>query len=122
ALIANADLRKYDDGLSLTVACPAAVAEAIERDLAYARDRGLIHYGVHRQDAALVTCINATSAQRDRAHFVDGADGGYTRAALRLREAAGAGPAEAEPPVRANPPPAVEPLGLKSQGRTVRRA
>jgi len=119
-LVANADFRKYDDGLRLTVACPDPVAEAIEHSLASARDRGLIHYGVHRQDAALVTCISATAARPDHAHFVDGADGGYAQAALRLREAAGTVRSRAQPLAPPDHAAAVDPLGARPQGRSVR--
>ena len=82
---ANADFRKYDDGLRLTIACPVATAEAIERALEVARAAGLLRFGLSRQDAAVVTCITPSVMRGDHVHFVDGADGGYARAALQLK-------------------------------------
>lgn len=82
---ANADFRKYDDGLRLTVACPVATAEAIEHALEVARAAGLLRFGLSRQDAAVVTCITPSVMRGDHVHFVDGADGGYARAALQLK-------------------------------------
>ncbi|MCJ2036437.1 DUF3095 domain-containing protein [Methylobacterium sp. J-068] len=84
-LAANADFRKYDDGLRLTVACPVATADRIEARLALAQEAGLVRYGVHRQDAAVVTCVSPSVLRDDHVHFVDGADGGYARAAAILK-------------------------------------
>lgn len=84
-LAANADFRKFGDGLRLTVACDAATADAIEAGLEEARAAGLLRYGLHRQAEAVVTCITTTPLRRDHVHFVDGADGGYARAAARLK-------------------------------------
>ncbi|GJE18826.1 DUF3095 domain-containing protein [Methylobacterium marchantiae] len=84
-LAANADFRKYDDGLRLTVACPLATADRIESRLAVAQEAGLVRYGLHRQDAAVVTCVSPSVLRDDHVHFVDGADGGYARAAAMLK-------------------------------------
>lgn len=84
-LAANADFRKYDDGLRLTVACPVATADRIEARLDLAQEAGLVRYGVHRQDAAVVTCVSPSVLRDDHVHFVDGADGGYARAAAMLK-------------------------------------
>lgn len=82
---ANADFRKYDDGLRLTVACPVATADAIERALEAGHAAGVLRFGLSRQDAAVVTCITPSALRGDHVHFVDGADGGYARAALQLK-------------------------------------
>ena len=82
---ANADFRKYDDGLRLTVACPVATADAIERALEAGRAAGVLRFGLSRQEAAVVTCITPSVLRGDHVHFVDGADGGYARAALQLK-------------------------------------
>lgn len=81
----NADFRKYDDGLRLTVACPTATADAIEAHLTTARAHGLVRFGMTRQASAVVTCISPSVTRGDHVHFVDGADGGYARAALQLK-------------------------------------
>ncbi len=87
-LTANADFRKYDDGLRLTVACPPETADAIERRLMQAQAEGVVTYGLHRQEAAVVTCITPLPTQADHLHFVDGAGGGYARAAQDLKRVA----------------------------------
>ncbi|GJE38840.1 DUF3095 family protein [Methylobacterium persicinum] len=87
-LVANADFRKYGDGLRLTVASPPETVERIEALLAAAKAEGLVSYGLHCQDAAVVTCITPSPIRADHLHFVDGAGGGYARAALDIKRAA----------------------------------
>lgn len=81
----NTDFRKFDDGLKLTVDCPAAAIDEIEERLAAARSQGVARFGLHRQDSALMTCIVPSPFTRDHMHFVDGAAGGYARAAEMLK-------------------------------------
>lgn len=88
-LVANADFRKYDDGLRLTAACPLRTIDAIEARLAAAQREGLVTYGLHRQDAAVVTCITPSPIRANHLHFVDGAGGGYARAAQDLKRSTG---------------------------------
>lgn len=88
-LVANADFRKYDDGLRLTVACPSRTVDGIDAMLAAAQAQGLIRYGMHRQDAAVVTCITPSPVRADHLHFIDGAGGGYARAAQNLKRTVG---------------------------------
>ncbi|MEP4195086.1 MAG: DUF3095 domain-containing protein [Aliishimia sp.] len=81
----NADFRKFEDGLKMTLDCdPAHEARLIE-----VLDRGVtdgvIRYGVHRQDEAMMTCIVPSIMRDDHVHFVDGAAGGYTAAASHLK-------------------------------------
>jgi hypothetical protein len=53
--------------------------------LADAAAAGTCRYGIHRQEAALMTCIVPSSLDRDHVHFVDGASGGYAMAAAMLK-------------------------------------
>lgn len=87
----NADFRKFDDGLRLTIDCDAATRSRIEALLRDAAGEGLVDWGLHAQSAALMTCIVPSFMRDDHLHFVDGADGGYTRAALAIK-AGGAAP------------------------------
>lgn len=84
-LVANSDYRKYDDGLRMTLDCTPALADAIEADLAAAGRSGILTYGLHRQDAAIMTCFTPSVHQTDHVHFVDGALGGYAAAASSLK-------------------------------------
>ncbi len=84
-LARNTDFRKFDDGLKLTIDCPASVTATLEGELRAARRDGIARYGLHRQDSALMTCIVPSPLTADHMHFVDGADGGYARAAEMLK-------------------------------------
>ena len=85
-LVENADFRGYDDGLRMTLDCTDAHAARIESLLAGAKADGICNYGLHRETAALLTCIAPLPTQSDHVHFIDGASGGYTLAALQLKE------------------------------------
>ncbi len=82
---ANADFRKFDDGLKMTLDCDAATRDRIAAVLQAAEQAGAIRYGLHEQDEALVTCYVPSVHQDSHVHFVDGAAGGYTRAAAHLK-------------------------------------
>ena len=82
---ANADFRKFDDGLKMTLDCDAATRDRIVAVLAAAEQAGAIRYGLHEQDEALVTCYVPSVQQDNHVHFVDGAAGGYARAVAHLK-------------------------------------
>lgn len=81
----NSDFRKFDDGLMITMDCAPEVADHLERLLVRAEQEGVIRYGMHRQEQALVTCVVPSVTTSDHMHFVDGADGGYASAARQIR-------------------------------------
>ena len=81
-LIANADFRKFEDGLKATLDCSPAFADALEARLAATP---FVEWGVSRQPGAQVTCYSPFSFERGHLHFVDGAGGGYTMAAKDLK-------------------------------------
>ena len=82
----NSDFRKYGDGLYLTLDCPVAMVEKIEHCLEQASQRGIIDYGLHAQESALMTCVVPRPHQDDHFHFIDGAQGGYTQAATMMKK------------------------------------
>lgn len=84
-LVANTDYRKYDDGLRMILDCTERLAGEIQQTLHDASDRGIVRFGLHRQDAAIMTCFTPSATRSDHVHFVDGADGGYARAAVALK-------------------------------------
>ncbi|MBV9859749.1 MAG: DUF3095 domain-containing protein [Alphaproteobacteria bacterium] len=84
-LVANSDYRKYDDGLIMTIDCRPELADAIERRLATAAAEGIVVYGLHRQEAALMTCLTPSVYRSDHIHFLDGAAGGYSAAATAMK-------------------------------------
>ena len=87
AIVENSDFRKYGDGLRMTVDCTSGLADEIVARLDEATAAGVARYGVHRQSAALMTCIVPSVMTPDHFHFVDGADGGYAAAARNLKAA-----------------------------------
>jgi hypothetical protein len=86
-LVENSDFRKYDDGLRLTLDCTPDFADRVERRLVAAEEAGKARFGLHRQGAAIMTCITPSPTESDHVHFIDGADGGYAEAARRLKPA-----------------------------------
>jgi hypothetical protein len=80
---ANADFRKFDDGLRMTLDCSPAFADALEARLAAAED--FANWGAFRQEAAQLTCFVPSITERGHVHFVDGAGGGYTMAAKAMK-------------------------------------
>lgn len=81
----NADFRKFDDGLKMTLDCDQATLERLRQMLDEARQRDKIRFGIHAQDEAMMTCFVPSAVQDDHVHFVDGASGGYARAAAAMR-------------------------------------
>lgn len=84
-VVENSDFRKYDDGLRMVLDCSPALADALESRLAAAAAAGIARYGLHRQDAAMMTCFTLSASRPDHFHFVDGARGGYASAATALK-------------------------------------
>jgi hypothetical protein len=84
-LVENSDFRKYDDGLRMVLDCTAELERALTQRLEAAASRGIIRYGVHRQDAAMMTCFTPSVMRSDHVHFIDGARGGYASAATALK-------------------------------------
>ncbi|WP_201837167.1 DUF3095 family protein [Microvirga zambiensis] len=86
-LVDNTDFRKFDDGLRMTLDCTPALADRLEAMLQKAERKGIARSGLHRQDAALMTCFVPSPTRADHIHFVDGAMGGYAMAAKALKPA-----------------------------------
>jgi len=83
--VANSDFRKYDDGLRMVLDCSHDLADDLEQRLRTAAAAGTIRYGLHRQDAAMMTCFTPSAMRADHVHFIDGARGGYATAATLLK-------------------------------------
>lgn len=81
----NADFRKIEDGLKMTIDCDETTLERLTSLLDEAARQGIAHYGIHKQDEALMTCIVPSVTRDDHMHFIDGAAGGYTMAATMAK-------------------------------------
>jgi DUF3095 family protein len=84
-VVENSDFRKYDDGLRMILDCTDELRGALTVRLAAAAERGIVRYGVHAQDAAMMTCFTPSVMRADHVHFIDGARGGYASAATALK-------------------------------------
>ena len=84
-LIENSDFRKFDDSLRMVLDCTPELADEIEDYLKEAAAKGLVRYGTHRQDAAMMTCFTPSPVNPNHVHFIDGARGGYALAAAALK-------------------------------------
>lgn len=82
---ANSDFRKFDDGLKMTIDIDAFGLAEMRAVLDRATAAGVCRYGLHAQSSAIVTCLVPDFMKRDHMHFVDGAEGGYARAAQALK-------------------------------------
>jgi DUF3095 family protein len=87
-VVENSDFRKYDDGLRMILDCTPELERALAQRLQAAAAQGIIRYGLHRQDAAMMTCFTPSALRSDHVHFIDGARGGYASAATAMKATA----------------------------------
>ena len=91
---ASTDYRKFDGVLRMVLAGGEAERAGLEAALERLYRAGRLAYGLHVSDRAVLTCL-VYRRMGQQVHFVDGAGGGYTQAAVgfkRRREAvAGSG-------------------------------
>jgi Protein of unknown function (DUF3095) len=85
-VVENSDFRKFDDSLRMVLDCTPELAAEIESYLKAATAEGLVRYGIHRQEAAMMTCFAPSPSNPNHVHFIDGAQGGYAVAASALKE------------------------------------
>ena len=84
-VVENSDFRKYDDGLRMILDCTEELERALTQRLEDAASSHIAHYGLHRQDAAMMTCFAPSVMRSDHVHFIDGARGGYASAATAMK-------------------------------------
>ena len=87
-VVENSDFRKYDDGLRMILDCTPQLERELTQRLSAAASGGIARYGLHRQDAAMMTCFTPSALRSDHVHFIDGARGGYASAATALKATA----------------------------------
>ncbi|MFN3373939.1 MAG: DUF3095 family protein, partial [Chloroflexus sp.] len=84
-VVTAADYRKYDDVLRMII---SGDDEQHAQLLAWLEARaaaGELVFGAHRSPEVMLTCVVFERMGR-QIHFVDGADGGFTLAALDLKQ------------------------------------
>jgi len=85
ATVANTDFRKFDGTLRLIIDIDDNQLERLRSYLDERHRAGELFYGLHTQDSALMTCL-VGDFESNHVHFVDGAGGGYTMAAVQLKK------------------------------------
>ena len=78
------DYRKFDGVLRMVLAGTTAQRDALETYLEAQFLAGRLAYGLHVSDRAVMTCLVYERMGR-QVHFVDGAEGGYTAAAVGFK-------------------------------------
>jgi Protein of unknown function (DUF3095) len=84
-VVENSDFRKYDDGLRMILDCTEELEAELTERLQAAAAKGIVRFGLHGQDAAMMTCFTPSAMRSDHVHFIDGARGGYASAATALK-------------------------------------
>jgi hypothetical protein len=69
----------------MVIDCPIERIAEIRAYLDELCDRGALSYGIHLSDTALMTCLVESATEQKHVHFIDGGEGGYTRAAKELK-------------------------------------
>lgn len=85
-LKSHADFQKYDDTLRMIIDCTPEQSRNIEAYLLQAEEKGQLIFGLHRSDAAQMTCYVESLGDGEHLHFIDGSNGGYSLASIRLKE------------------------------------
>lgn len=75
------DFRKFDGCLRTVLDCSEEQIAGIEAWLADQHRAGRLVYGLHADEAALMTCLVFSLEQGEHIHFVDAAGGGFAKAA-----------------------------------------
>ncbi|MGB3541513.1 DUF3095 domain-containing protein [Rubrivirga sp.] len=78
---ASTDYRKFDGVLRMVLAGGPSERERLEGVLEPLYQAGRLAYGLHVSDRAVLTCL-VYQRMGQQVHFVDGAGGGYTNAAI----------------------------------------
>ena len=81
---ASTDYRKFDGVLRMVLAGGPAERGALEALLERLHQEGRLAYGLHVSDRAVLTCL-VYERMGQQVHFVDGAGGGYTSAAVGFK-------------------------------------
>ena len=68
----------------MTMDCSLESIDSLKKLLVDAANEGILRYGLHIQDEALITCVVPSVYEKAHMHFIDGSGGGYAAAALQL--------------------------------------
>jgi|SRR5579859_6522730 len=83
--VRNSDFAKADDALQMVIDCTPDELVRIESYLTELEAAGVLVFGLHVSDSALMTCLVDSARKNWHVHFIDGAGGGYTHAAKAMK-------------------------------------
>jgi hypothetical protein len=81
----NSDFCKVDGALQMVMDCTPAALAQIETYLIELESTGRVSFGLHVSDSAVMTCLVKSFSEGHHVHFIDGAGGGYTKAAQVMK-------------------------------------
>ncbi len=84
-LILHTDYLKFDDMIRTVISCTDDECRRIEEMLDDKYNRGEIFYGLSKSDSSQLTCI-VSKYEKEHFHLIDGTNGGYTKAAVHLKQ------------------------------------
>jgi hypothetical protein len=79
------DFARSGESLALVFDCPTDRIGIIRDYLEQRFLRRELHYGMHVSDHAVMTCLVTSALDNEHVHFIDGGDGGYTKAATQMK-------------------------------------
>jgi hypothetical protein len=81
----HSDFRKFDDMLRMVIDCSDEEVVRIKLFLDDLFQKGLILYGTHISQNSLMTCYVEGLNEGQHIHFLDAENGGYTEAAIQMK-------------------------------------
>ena len=87
--MALSDTLVIDGKINTVISGTAAQRQQLEESLSRLEAGGKLWYGIHVSGESVMSCY-VRSLNEDHIHFVDGAGGGYTKAAGMLKQKAAA--------------------------------
>lgn len=84
-LVQLSDTLVIDGRISTVISGTAAQRRELEKELDKLETEGAIVYGLYVSRESVLSCY-VRNRNEEHVHFVDGADGGYTRAAMMLKQ------------------------------------
>lgn len=82
----NSDYCKFDDVLRMVLDCTEEQSSQIRNLLEKMHSEGVVDYGFHATEQALMTCLLTDLKASQHLHFIDGDDGGLYSASKGLKE------------------------------------
>lgn len=82
----HSDFRKFDETLRMVIDCTEDEIRRVHEVLDGLYREGKVAYGTHVTSHALMTCFVESLQEGDHIHFLDAQDGGYTAAAVQLKQ------------------------------------